>query len=601
MSLIITTVFDGPLTGGIPKGVEVFVTADIADLSVYGLGSANNGGGTDGQEFTFPAGAATAGDYLYISQETTAFTSFFGFAPDFTSGAVSINGDDAIELFENGSVIDVFGDIAVDGSGTVWDYVDSWASRNPGSAASATFDPADWSFGGPNALDGETTNDLAGSPVPLASFDDDTMSGPVSLVINEIHADPAADLAGDANGDGTRDLSDDEFIELVNTGTTEADLSGFTISDGVSLRHVVPDGTVIAPGDVLVVFGGGTPSGDFGGAVVQTASSGALGLNNGGDTVTVASPSAEVVAEVTYGSEGGNNQSVTRDPSLTGPFVEHSGALGSGGALFSPGVLLDSTPPPATSVFIHEIQGDQSAATQIDTDDASPLLGQFVSIEAIVTGDFQDGAAGSMGDLNGFYVQEEVSDYDMSDLTSEGIFVFDGGEPAVDVMVGDLVQITGTVSEFFGETQLTATDVTVVSSGNMVPAATTVSFPVADVLLDDDGDYVADLEAYEGMLITIPQDMILTEMFNLDRFGEARVSTERDVQFTQDNDPDVAGFDQHLQDLAKSTIVLDDGLTGQNPTPITIIDGQNNVLDATDTFSMGGHDWRYHRCIGIFL
>ena len=49
MSLVITGVYDGPLTGGVPKGIELYVTADIADLSVYGVGAANNGGGTDGE------------------------------------------------------------------------------------------------------------------------------------------------------------------------------------------------------------------------------------------------------------------------------------------------------------------------------------------------------------------------------------------------------------------------------------------------------------------------------------------------------------------------------------------------------------------------
>ena len=52
--ITITGVIDGPLSGGTPKAVELFVINDIPDLSVCGLGSANNGGGTDNQEFTFP-------------------------------------------------------------------------------------------------------------------------------------------------------------------------------------------------------------------------------------------------------------------------------------------------------------------------------------------------------------------------------------------------------------------------------------------------------------------------------------------------------------------------------------------------------------------
>ena len=87
--LVITGVVDGPLTGGLPKAVELYVANDIPDLSIYGVGSASNGGGSNGQEFTFPAIAATAGDFLYLASEAAGFTSFLGFAPDFTNGVGS--------------------------------------------------------------------------------------------------------------------------------------------------------------------------------------------------------------------------------------------------------------------------------------------------------------------------------------------------------------------------------------------------------------------------------------------------------------------------------------------------------------------------------
>jgi uncharacterized protein len=116
-NLVITGVIDGPLSGGLPKAIEIYVRTDIADLNTYGVGSANNGGGSNGQEFTFPAAAAAAGTYVYVASESTGFTSFFGFAPDYTSSVASLNGDDAIELFQNGSVVDVFGDINLSGTG----------------------------------------------------------------------------------------------------------------------------------------------------------------------------------------------------------------------------------------------------------------------------------------------------------------------------------------------------------------------------------------------------------------------------------------------------------------------------------------------------
>ena len=82
-------------------------------------------------------GTASAGTYIYLASESTQFTNWFGFVPDYTGGAFNINGDDAIELFytaDNGSswtVIDVFGDIDTDGTGESWEYQDSWTKSKP--------------------------------------------------------------------------------------------------------------------------------------------------------------------------------------------------------------------------------------------------------------------------------------------------------------------------------------------------------------------------------------------------------------------------------------------------------------------------------------
>ena len=63
-----------------------------------------------------------------------------------------------------------------------------------------------------------------------------------TLVINEYQADPADGLAGDANGDGTRSASQDEFVEVVNNGSQPLDVSGFTISDAAQVRFTIPQG-----------------------------------------------------------------------------------------------------------------------------------------------------------------------------------------------------------------------------------------------------------------------------------------------------------------------------------------------------------------------
>jgi len=170
-NLVITGVFDGPLTGGTPKGVELYVLKDINDLSEYGIGSANNGGGTDGEEFTFPFASASAGEYIYLASDSTQFNNWFGFDADYVTSAVNINGDDAIELFYVSNVIDVFGDINLDGTGEPWDHVDGWAYRNNSTGPDGNvFVLNNWSFSGTNALDGELLNSTAASPVPIGTF-----------------------------------------------------------------------------------------------------------------------------------------------------------------------------------------------------------------------------------------------------------------------------------------------------------------------------------------------------------------------------------------------------------------------------------------------
>ena len=557
--LIISGVIDGPLTGGVPKAIELYAVNDVADLSAYGVSSANNGGGTTGTpEFTLFGGAAVAGTYIYVASETPNFTAFFGFAPDFTSSAASINGDDAIELFQNGVVVDVFGDVNLDGSNQPWEYLDGWAYRVNGTGPDgASFALANWAFSGPNALDGESTNATAATPFPLMTFA--TTPPTPAVIINEIHADPDGSIAGDANGDGTRDASQDEFVEIVNDTGAELNLSGWSIMDGVGPRHVFPQGTVVPDDCAIVVFGGGAPLGSFGGAIVQTASTGFLGFNNTGDTVRLFNGSA-TETEYVYGAEGGNDQSLTRSPELTGNFVLHTTVSS---ALYSPGTRADGTafsgcPEVIEEVLIHEVQG---AGT------ASPLVGQTVIVEGVVTGDLQDDDADTQNSIRGFYLQEEDADTDADPLTSEGIFVFDGSNPSVDVNVGDVVRVTGAVAEFFGETQIAATSVEKVGSGSV--AATNVTLPAADVLVGASGEYIPDLERYEGMLVTFPNTLTVTELFNLDRFGEIHLAAGgRPYVFTNMNEPDAAGLDAHLRDVGARSIMLDDGLTVQNPDPI---------------------------------
>ncbi len=194
-----------------------------------------------------------------------------------------------------------------------------------------------------NVLAAEVT-DQDGSVDNMASdfsFGFTVESAPVviNLIVNEYQADPDAQN-GDANGDGTADTSEDEFVEIYNDSPDPVDISGWTLSDSAAVRHTFAPGTMLGGCKAIVVFGGGTPTGTFGGSEAVVASGGFLGLNNGGDSIIINDGVTDQV-NLSYGSSS-TNQSYTLDPDITGlSFVEHSGANGSSGALYSPGTKIN--------------------------------------------------------------------------------------------------------------------------------------------------------------------------------------------------------------------------------------------------------------------
>jgi len=146
--------FTVPEAGSAGKAIHVKATADIADLSIYGIGVANNGGGTDGQEYTFPVVSATNGDDILVCRDSQAMANYFASCfGEFdvvlvdADGSISQNGDDAIELFHNGAVVETYGDPDVDGTGEAWEYTDAWAHK----------EGTTWTTATPNCTDNTTT------------------------------------------------------------------------------------------------------------------------------------------------------------------------------------------------------------------------------------------------------------------------------------------------------------------------------------------------------------------------------------------------------------------------------------------------------------
>ncbi|MDH3216519.1 MAG: lamin tail domain-containing protein [Candidatus Krumholzibacteria bacterium] len=102
--------------------------------------------------------------------------------------------------------------------------------------------------------------------------------GDTQIRLNEILADPASDW----DGDGAVSSRSDEWVEIINVGTSIIDISSYRLGDlsgGTSWRFGF-DGTV-APGEVRLVFGSESVAWETANGFPAFG----LSLNNAGDAV----------------------------------------------------------------------------------------------------------------------------------------------------------------------------------------------------------------------------------------------------------------------------------------------------------------------------
>ncbi|WP_062378999.1 ExeM/NucH family extracellular endonuclease [Demequina pelophila] len=201
--------------------------------------------------------------------------------------------------------------------------------------------------------------------------------------------------------------------------------------------------------------------------------------------------------------------------------------------------------------------------------DISPYVGYTVTVEGVVVGDYQGDS------LRGIYVQSRDGDHDGNPLTSEGIFVYNPAGPAV--ALGDLVSVTGVVSEYYGQTQIGSAAVQILSSGHEVtPAQVTLPFASSDAA-----------EALEGMLVEFRQELFVTEIYQLGQYGQVTLSSgDRLQQPTAVYAPGSAEAIalQAANDL--NQIIVEDAFTGTNPVPVTLGRG-GEPLTAENTLRGG--------------
>ncbi len=245
------------------------------------------------------------------------------------------------------------------------------------------------------------------------------------------------------------------------------------------------------------------------------------------------------------------------------------GAFDPAGGDDTPGAAnaCEVVPPPPAEALISQIQG----AGPVSAD-----VGQVRTVEAVVT-------AVKPG-LTGFYLQEEDADNDADPATSEAIFVF-GSATVGQVAVGQLVRVTGTVGEFVGsgssQTQLSSATVDVLENEVALPTTVEVTFPVPSTTY---------LERFEGMLVELVDELVISEYFNYDRFGEVVLAKPLDGQDRLHTPTAVVDPGPAAQALAAEQalriITLDDYFSGQNPVVIPH-PGNGEPFGTTNSFRGG--------------
>ena len=394
---------------------------------------------------------------------------------------------------------------------------------------------------------------------------------PLALVLASLSAPASADLIISEYIEGS---SNNKAIELYNNADTELSLEGYTLglySNGSSsVGNSIDLSGTLAANTTYIISNSGADA-----AILDIADiTSTVTYYNGDDALVLTKDGVVVDSFGQVGVDPGSfwsddtvqtqNKTLRRKNSITTGRTDSTATFnpsdeweqfdidtfdglgshaGDGGTAPAP----DPEPEPleplvcgADKTLISAVQG---------SGEASPLVDTLVEIEGIVTADFQ----GEDG-LDGFFVTSLAADVDNDPMTSEGLFVY---FTDTDVNVGDHVRVQGTVDEYYDSTQLADVTQIAVCGTDEVASATSISLPL---------ESQADLEAYEGMLVSLDQTLVVTNNYGLGRYGEVELATERLYQGTQVALPGDAANAVEAANLTKK-ILLDDGSTAQNSDP----------------------------------
>ncbi|MDN7585947.1 ExeM/NucH family extracellular endonuclease [Burkholderia seminalis] len=219
--------------------------------------------------------------------------------------------------------------------------------------------------------------------------------------------------------------------------------------------------------------------------------------------------------------------------------------------LFAPLLLLPTLAAPVFAAAVSpNCGGSATPIADIQGPGApSPLAGQNVSVEAVVTADF-----GGTDGFGGFFVQQADAQRRNQPGVSEGLFVY---APKARAKAGDLVHVTGKVEEKYGQTQLTLSGAIAVCANGQTVTPATLTLPV---------DSPNAFAAYEGMRVRLPQTLNVTDNYELGRYGSVMLSNGRLRTPTSVVPP--AQAQTQIDANARNRLILDDGSNKQNPATV---------------------------------
>ncbi|OFL66043.1 ExeM/NucH family extracellular endonuclease [Brevibacterium sp. HMSC063G07] len=339
--------------------------------------------------------------------------------------------------------------------------------------------------------------------------------------------------------------NDADFVEIAAPAGT--DLSGWTVGSvtrGGALNSdesivTLPKGTVVGESGVHVVElpltnsvnTGAAADGAYGASVFVVSAEGKLidfkqiGGVVGGTGVT-ASKSSKLPAAVrgqqaepTGAKASGRDQSIQLKCSSWESGTPTPGSAPDSSTCDSPDSpeptetsSPDPTDPsdpenPANLLPINTIQGNG---------EKSPYAGKTVTTTGVVT------AAYPTGGLGGYYIQTEGTGGDNHDFAkgSHGVFVY-SKDTVGQVKTGDNVEVTGSVSEYYGQTQITVDD----KGLKKLDAAAAAPKPYEGAFPEDP----AEREALEGMLVQPSGDITVTDNYSTNVYGEIGLANGTDT------------------------------------------------------------------------